>query len=257
MSIVKETAKDIIYNAIDLLTAGKGINRLVGGYEVRFPVRYSRYYPKDYEPYLFNFLNKNCRQGDTFLDCGAHIGLFSVVGSKIVGDKGRVISFEPMPSTRKILEKTVLINNCSNITIRPEAISDKPGEADFFDTGNLASNANSLIKQDRHHGNIKVPITTLDKVREEMNLKVDCIKIDVEGAEYNLLLGAEKTIKEDRPKIFLSLHPAAIAQSGKSLSMIWDLLNTYSLSIKQHGSDIDKEFFISQEDLFDVECYAR
>jgi len=256
MGLIKELAKDIVYGIGDFLTFGKGINRNIGGFDIRFPVRFSRYYPTDYEPYLFQFLKKNCHEGYTFLDCGAHIGLFSVVGSRIVGERGKVVSFEPMPSIRAVLENTISINNCSNVTVRPEAVSSKIGEARFFDTGNVASNANSLVRQDRHAGNITVPVTTIDQVRAEMNLRINCIKIDVEGAEYDLLVGAEKTIKEDRPILFLSLHPPAIAQGGQSLEMIWNILAGYSYSVQLSGTEIDRNYFISQADLFDVECYA-
>lgn len=254
MGLIKELAKDIVYGIGDFLTFGKGINRNIGGFDIRFPVRFSRYYPTDYEPYLFQFLKKNCHEGYTFLDCGAHIGLFSVVGSRIVGERGKVVSFEPMPSIRAVLENTISINNCSNVTVRPEAVSSKIGEARFFDTGNVASNANSLVQQDRHAGNITVPVTTIDQVRAEMNLRINCIKIDVEGAEYDLLRGASKTLRSDRPVLFLSLHPTALNNANVSLSEIWAFLNSNRYSLEFDGERVTEAWFCEQTYLFDVEC---
>ncbi|MER3632430.1 MAG: hypothetical protein C4325_09910 [Blastocatellia bacterium] len=253
---MKEAIKSLTYNAIDFLTRGRGIRRRICGFDVRFPVRYSRYYPADYEPELFQFLEHNCQPGATFLDCGAHIGFFSVVASQLVGEEGRVVSFEPMPSVRAVLVlmDTIALNKCRNVNVRPEALSSGIGKADFFDTGEVGSNANSLVQQERHHRKTCVSLTTLDAVRQEMKLKIDCAKIDVEGAEYDLLIGAAETISKDRPQFFLSLHPQAIHSSGASLDMIWDLLESYSLVVKKGEVKISRETFISQTDLFDVVC---
>ena len=67
---MKEILKNLVYGGYDLVTGGRGVNRIVGGENIRFPIRYSRYYPRNYEPELFKFLNNHCRTGSTFLDCG-------------------------------------------------------------------------------------------------------------------------------------------------------------------------------------------
>ena len=105
MNILKETA----YAALDAVTFGKGVSRTIGGEVIRFPAKWSRYYEPDYEPETFRFFRENLHSGDTFLDIGAHIGLFTVLGARIVGPQGRVFSFEPTPFTRSVLQEIVCI----------------------------------------------------------------------------------------------------------------------------------------------------
>lgn len=251
---MKEIAKTIVYGTADFLTHGKGIARNIGGQTIRFPARYSRYYPPGYEPGLFGFLGKNLSKGDTFFDCGAHFGLFSVVASRLVGNEGKVFCFEPMPNVRAICEDVVRLNECSNVEVRDEAVSSQTGTATFFDTGNEGSNANSLVKQDRHDGGLTVKTISVDDLRDERSLKIDCMKIDVEGAEFDLLRGAANSFTIDRPAVFLSLHPTAISKTGVSLNDIWEILETYKMQIELKGQLVEKGWFIEQKDLFDVEC---
>ncbi len=104
MKQVKNVCKSVAYSALDVLTGGRGIARTIGGEMIRFPPHFSRYYESDYEPATFDFLRQNLSKGDVYLDCGGHIGLFAVVGARIVGDTGRVYSFEPTPFSRSVLE---------------------------------------------------------------------------------------------------------------------------------------------------------
>jgi FkbM family methyltransferase len=258
---VKETIKNIVYGALDAATGERGVARRIGGETVRFPARYSRYYEADYEPELFKFLRRRLRAGDVFFDCGAHIGLFTVVASRLVGGDGgggggRVFSFEPTPATREVLEKVVAINDCRNVEVRPEAVSRAAGTAVFFDTGGECSNANSLVKLNRHKdGGLTVPTVSIDEfARKRGNLEINCIKIDVEGAEFDVLVGAENTVRNNRPAVYLGLHPPAIRQSDASLSDVWERLRDYRLRIKYRGEFVEKDWFIRQDDLFDVEC---
>jgi FkbM family methyltransferase len=251
---MKEAIKWVVYGAADVITRGRGINRRIGGYEIRFPSRYSRYYPPGYEPGLFKFIERNCPPGSTFLDCGAHFGLFSVVASKAVGERGKVFAFEPMPDVRAILESVVSLNECGNVRIRPEAVSRDRGKATFFQTGNEASNANSLVKQEKHGGGIDVDLISIDEIRNEEGLKIACVKIDVEGAEYDLLQGASDTLSIDRPALFLSLHPSALKNADVPLSNIWIYLEDHGYSLELDGEPVSNSWFCAQTDLFDVEC---
>src|SRR5437879_13846628 len=117
-------AKEIAYVALDVCTAWRGVPRLVGGEWISFPARWCRYYAADYEPATFTFLRAHCLEGATVLDVGAHIGLFSVLMARLVGPSGRVISFEPTPLTRRVLDETVRLNGFGDVVeVRAEAVS--------------------------------------------------------------------------------------------------------------------------------------
>jgi FkbM family methyltransferase len=249
MSLVKS----LIYGAAELATFGRGISRVVGGEQVRFPPRWCRYYPADYEPDTNDFIREHCKSGQTVLDIGAHLGLFTVLMARRVGPTGRVYSFEPTALTRKLLQRVVNLNGCSTmVEVRPEAVGSITGTAVFHETADTESNANSLVQTQRSHHTTTVPTTTLDDFTKMRGLTVSCLKIDVEGAELDLLRGAGEFFARYRPATFLSLHPAAIKQAGGSMADIWHLSRQYGLSMTRCGTPLDEKTFCGIDTLFDV-----
>ncbi|MFN0277454.1 MAG: FkbM family methyltransferase [Pyrinomonadaceae bacterium] len=245
--------KHIAYKMLDVLTLGTGIKRRIGGEYIRFPARWSRYYESEYEPETFRFFRENLKKGYTVLDIGGHIGLFAVATAQLVGKQGKVFSFEPTPFTRSVLEQVVALNDCSEIVeVRGEAVSSRRGETVFFDTGDSISNANSLVKTERSKSEIPVKLISVDEFARERNLKVDCLKIDVEGAELDVLVGARETFLTQRPVARLGLHPAFIMQNGQTLDDIWRVLSEYKLNVIFEGKPVEKGWFCSQHELFDV-----
>jgi FkbM family methyltransferase len=248
--------KTIVYRSLDAVTFSKGLPRTVGGERLRFPAKWCRYYEADYEPETFLFFRNYLKPGDVVLDIGAHIGLFSVVTSRLVGENGRVFAFEPTPFTREVLTDVIRLNKCeANVEIRPEAVADKVGTTFFFDTGTEVSNANSLVKTERSKEKIEIPVTSVDEFVAERGLNVNCLKIDVEGAEFDLLRGARRVFADQRPVARLGLHPESMAANGHSLKMIWDILEDYRYRAEYNGSPISKQDFCSQPTLFDVNLF--
>ncbi len=232
---------------------GRGVSRHIGGEKIRFPARWSRYYESEYEPETFKFFGEHVKLGGTVLDIGAHIGLFAVVTARLVGRDGKVFSFEPTPFTRGVLQQVVALNHCAHIVeIRSEAVSSRGGETIFFDTGDTISNANSLVRTGRSKSEIPVTMITVDEFVRERSLNVDCLKIDVEGAELDVLIGAKDTFIKQRPVARLGLHPPFITQNGQSLEDIWRIVADYGLQVVFDGTAANKDWFCVQDKLFDV-----
>lgn len=245
--------KDLAYKTIDAITLGKGVNRHICGEEIRFPPKWSRYYEAEYEPETFDFFHENLKPGDTVLDIGGHIGLFAVVTARFVGNSGSVFSFEPTPFTRGVMKEVVDLNGVADIVeIRGEAVSSKRGETVFYDTGTEISNANSLVRSELSKTEIPITLISVDEFVTERGLNVDCLKIDVEGAELDVLIGAREVFTSQRPVARLGLHPVFIEKNRQSLSEIWDLLVEYRLNVIFDGEAATREWFTSQTDLFDV-----
>ncbi len=245
--------KSAVYKVLDALTPGRGIERSINGERIRFPARWSRYYEADYEPETFRFFRENVKKGDVVLDIGGHIGLFAVVTARLVGNSGKVYSFEPTPFTRSVLKEIVDLNDCSEtVEVRGEAVSLQSGETTFFDTGDAISNANSLVRSERSKNGITVPLVSVDEFTQKNNLKVNCLKIDVEGAEFDVLVGARETFLSHRPVARLGLHPPFIVNNNQTLADIWQILSEYKYNILFEGKAVDKEWFCSQPELFDV-----
>ena len=248
-----DNIKVIAYKAVDVLTLGRGISRNFHGARIRFPPRWSRYFAGDYEPETFQFLRENLKPGDTFLDIGAHIGLFSVVASRLVGKKGRVISFEPTPYTRGVMRDVLRLNGVTDgVEVRSEAVSSESGTTTFFDSGETISVVNSLVRHKDARAEFEVTVVTLDEFAAEHGVKPDCMKIDVEGSELELLFGAKKTLTADRPKIILSIHPPFVPNGRTTVEGIWSKLEEHCYNIFFEGQPVEREWFCSKPELFDV-----
>src|SRR5262249_24120425 len=153
-----------------------------------------------------------------------HLGLYTVVMAHLVGPRGRVLSFEPTPSTRTVLAETVRLNGfLDRVEIRAEAITREVGSARFYCTGDDISNANSLVPPARAHAPVTVGTTSVDAVARSCGARVALLKVDAEGAELDVLAGARQVFATARPAICLALHPPGLEAAGKSLSEIWDL----------------------------------
>lgn len=256
--MIVNSIKNAAYQTLDIITFGKGVKRIIGGESIRFPAKFSRYYEADYEPETFEFFRRNIKKGMTVLDIGGHMGLFAVVLGRLVGSKGKVFTFEPTPFTQKVLSEVVRLNDLEKqVEVRCEAVSKEKGEAIFYDTGTEVSNANSLVKSERGKGEIKVPMTSVDDFVSNNNLRVDCLKIDVEGVELDLLKGAKDTFMNQRPMARLGLHPPFIIDNGQTLEEIWDILEEYKMQVIFEGKECEKVWFCKQPALFDVNVLPR
>ena len=181
------------------------------------------------------------RPGSVVLDIGANIGLYSLLGSEMVGPKGRILAFEPEPNTHAVLLKNLSANRIKNVTALPMALSDRNGIVELavpvvvkarFEYGDSYLSMNPSATEGSSNA---IPCRRLDEVLEEMNIsKVDLIKIDVEGAEYLCLSGAERLLQEDhKPIILLECDEILSRRFGHS---VFDTL----LLLHQHGYECEQ-----------------
>ncbi|MGB6041947.1 MAG: FkbM family methyltransferase [Pirellulales bacterium] len=179
-----------------------------------------------FERHKFALLEKVLQPGNTFIDVGCNKGDFALFAATLVGHTGRVFAVEPDNENCLWIGKSIELNHYQNIDLFPLALSDHEGEGTLH-----------LGKKSGHHSLIggvenlagttaAVPLKRLDTlVRESAGpQQVDVIKIDVEGAERQVLDGARDTL-ESNPHLalFLDIHrqhgvdPAQIHQDLKGL----------------------------------------
>lgn len=248
--------KNSAYTFLDVVTLKKGISRRINNMNVRFPVRWSRYYESNYEADNYFFLQARVKPGMHIIDIGAHLGLFSATSSKLAGDNGKIVCFEPTPGTYAILLQTLKLNHCHNVIPVQGAVSDKEGSATFYISETAGCNSNSLIKNKA--GNeakgYEVKLFTIDGITNQYSLKPGLIKIDAEGAELDVLRGGLNTFKNFKPILILGLHPDFINKKGDSLEKIWDLLEQSGYRLKENENYLTKPDFCNRKLLFDVHC---
>jgi FkbM family methyltransferase len=146
-----------------------------------------------YEPDVLRFLNSYLKRADVFVDAGANIGLFTAYASRAVGPSGRVIAFEAHPLTSSVLAENVALNKLDNVTIISAALGDKAGELKMKYVQGDAGSTHVAIRPVAE--DLNVPVVTLDtELQGRGVIRVDYLKIDVEGFERQVLDGAIETI---------------------------------------------------------------
>lgn len=145
--------------------------------------------------------------GDTFLDCGANIGLWTLNAARLVGETGSVLSFEPNPATFAKLKTNIELNAVqSNVSPMETALGDHEGTVDFACEGehNISHIADSATP-----GTRPVRIATLDTLAGTRT--IHGMKIDVEGHELAVLRGAEQILSRHKPWIIIEFNTTALA----------------------------------------------
>jgi FkbM family methyltransferase len=250
-----------VYSLLEKITFGQGLPKKINGVKVKLPARYIRYFQPDYESENFSFLKSACKKGSVVLDIGAHIGLFSSIAAKIIGDTGKIFAFEPTPNTLSVLRQTIRINNLEDM-VEPvkQAMGRETGKTIFFISDNEADNSNSLVsyKQDRELKGVEVEINTIDNFAATKRLsRIDFIKIDAEGAEYDVLQGAAEVFRLYRPFCILAIHPEPIAKKGDKMEDIYDLLLQLNYNISFNNKPFSKAGFCAKKDLFDLQLSPK
>lgn len=162
-----------------------------------------------WEPEVVDAIQRNVTPGMTAMDIGAHGGFYSLLFSKAVGPAGRVFAFEPLPANTRVLEENILLNGIRNIFSRHEAVADFSGELSFqFPHHNRSLVAGPVAAGDSL-GTFSVPCISLDDFMREECAAVDFIKMDVEGAETDVLRGARNLLHAFHPGMMIELHDDA------------------------------------------------
>lgn len=156
-----------------------------------------------YEPAKHALIRRHLRPGMTFIDVGANKGDFTLLAARSAGNSGTVISIEPAPENHSILQRSIELNDYTNIRVLQVALSERDGTANL----QIGSTSGSHTLSPEFNGlrTVAVPTRTLDGVVAEQQLgSVDMIKIDVQGWELAVLRGAEQTLRAN-PGIILLL----------------------------------------------------
>lgn len=180
---------------------------------------------KNYEAELSAIILKFVKPGSVFLDIGANVGYFTLLAAKTVGISGHVYSIEPSPVIRKELIRNLQLNNYENrISIYDIAAWNKTDDL-IFNQGPLHHQGiSSFRKLDEPLCQFKAHAMPLEQVVPYKDKKINFIKLDIEGAEYQALIGMKDIISECRPYMAMELTYKYLSQLGHSSADVLDLL---------------------------------
>jgi FkbM family methyltransferase len=140
----------------------------------------------------------NPKPGDIVVDVGAHIGLYSLIAAKRVGASGKVIAIEPDPENYNLLQRNIELNKLTNVTILERAAFSSNSKLKLYLPGKERgfTKLSTIMANRAVTANfLEIDATTLDHLMLMQEItQVNWIKIDVEGAELEVLKGATVTL---------------------------------------------------------------
>ncbi|MEV2252128.1 FkbM family methyltransferase [Streptomyces sp. NPDC050147] len=185
-----------------------------------------------WEPHMTRWLQSRLGSGDTFIDVGANVGYFAVLGSRLVGSKGRVVAIEASPTFHNRVLQHVELNDCDNVRAVNAAVSDSHKKLTFVLASSNNMGANSIVPYDGPaESSFEMEARPLPEILDEDELsRARVIKIDVEGAEGGVVRGLAPALGRLRPDVELAVEvtPDRMAQLGDSID---ELLETMA----RHG----------------------
>lgn len=182
---------------------------------------------ESHEPLTTHLMINELKQDMICVDLGSNIGYYAVIESNLIGETGKIFAIEPSPVNFPVLKSNLENQKMNNFLAFNIAIGDKNEEMEFI----ISSKSNwSKIRMNNEKINpedkiIKIPVKTLDSFVNENNItKIDILRMDVEGFEYNILLGANKILEKFKPKIFVEIHKMYLGK-GKTYEIFNELKN--------------------------------
>lgn len=184
------------------------------------------YWYGDYEPGECDLLEALATPGMTALDVGANVGFHTLLLSRRVGASGRVVAVEPAPGNLRLLERNVARGAVGgNVLTLGCALADRPGElALSLDPHNAGMHRLASGRAADGDRRVAVAATTLDALVAEHRLRLDLVKMDVEGAEGKVLAGGAASLERHRPLLLMEVNPPALARLGTPVRDLLDRL---------------------------------
>ena len=178
------------------------------------------------------FIETALNPGDLFVDVGANIGYFSMIGAMAVGPSGRVHAFEPDPDNFQLLNSNRQINNFENIICHQLALGRQTGESTLhLEPTNRG--AHSLMSGKSTGDSVPIKVRRLDEVLQDEPLPPRLVKIDVQGLDLAVLDGMSGLLAKQsmRPVIVMEFSPLDIGEDEEALGLLQELTEQRSYKL--------------------------
>ena len=186
---------------------------------------YARCLSFNEDRHIIQAIITSLKNGDSYWDVGSSIGLYSLLVAQAVGEQGKVIAFEPEAKSFRRLKENIAVNNLANIITFNFALGSEPVQMKLNVSKQASSGTHSLVstinransEQAQNEVQI-VGVVVGDRLRLKENLQVPAtIKVDVEGAEENVLIGLTETLKHPNCRtVVCEIHFSILESAGES-----------------------------------------
>jgi FkbM family methyltransferase len=201
-----------------------------------------------WEPESLQAVANHLSPNGTFIDVGAHIGYYSLKAAGMVGRNGHVLAIEPNPQTLPKLRGNIEASDARTVSVWPVACAESESTLQLYAAPRSNTGESSLSKENASQEGsgvtaYSVRARPLDAIVKEAKLeRVDMIKIDVEGAEYEVLKGAGQTLTEYRPVLIIELEPSQLKSLGTSVEQIKEFLAAHGYTSSRRVDHANFEF---------------
>jgi FkbM family methyltransferase len=204
--------------------------------------------------YEIQYLEPYVEPGDLVVDVGANYGYTTTYFASEVGPDGFVISLEPEPDTRALLEHNVRSAGYANVEIVAAAAGDRPGTISLFRSAtNFANHSlnGSLVPNVRDSVDVQV-VTIDDLCASRLGDRLPTVlKIDVEGWEWAVLQGSRGVLERARPAIWLEYWPDGIRANGHEPRDVLDLFDSLGYVTTAHDLVAESPVDVSGQGVID------
>jgi len=178
------------------------------------------------EKFIIESFVSKTRVGDVFYDIGGHVGLYTVLLSKVIGNNGKVFTFEPNKDNNEHLLENIKLNSLNNVKAFKKALGEKTEVVKVF-KGEDGGNFSLLNRHVVSSNSEMIEVEIGDEFIVKNNLPIpNIIKIDVEGYEYSVIKGLHNTLSDKRCRMLCCEIHNTILPSGVDINLIKDTLNT-------------------------------
>jgi FkbM family methyltransferase len=208
--------KDILGSKMCLDVRDKGVSRELALMGIR-------------EELFTRTLQGALREGDCVLGIGANIGYYALMAARLVGPRGKVYAIEPVPHNMKLLEESVRLNNYENIETFQLAFGQSDSTAKLYLSDH--PNWSSFYPPRKVTGIVDITVSSVDSFLKGRRLP-DLIRMDVEGYEYEIIIGMNSLLESDIPlRLFIEFHPDIMGRQRA---------DTFLFILKQHRFQLRK-----------------
>ena len=216
--------------------------RLAGFWLALDPRFDSHYFRPDYEDAVQMLIEKHLHERQTFYDVGAHIGVMSLIAARIVGQRGCVVAFEADGSNAELTRAHAERNGCLQINVVPKAAWSSCRTLAFQrDACGSSHNQGRVRMQSGGEGksdSVSVDAITLDSLWNAFP-SPDLVKIDVEGAEAEVLAGSERVFERSHPRLICEIHD----RNASARVCEWLAKQNYHWTLLGDGSSFPHHLF--------------
>jgi FkbM family methyltransferase len=192
---------------------------------------------KHYEPEIVNLIEKHLDSKKDAVDVGANVGLYTVLMSKLLNRGRKVLSIEPTPAALEYLHRNIVRSkSAKSVVIYEGIVTDRkgtfqlnviPGMEEYSSLGTIVHES----VQSENNKPISIKGDTIDHLVSRFRLSPGLLKIDTEGAEYQVLSGAHATLAKYRPTIIAEISDRMLRSTNANSDLVVNLLKRYGYNI--------------------------